>query len=33
MNEISNYIIMEYFRKNADQFDLDEEKSDSDSIL
>ena len=24
MNEISNYIIMEYFRKNADQFDLDE---------
>ena len=25
MNEISNYIIMEYFRKNADQFDLDEE--------
>lgn len=27
MNEISNYIIMEYFRKNADQFDLDEEKS------
>ena len=24
MNEISNYIIMEYFRKNVDQFDLDE---------
>ena len=24
MNEISNYIIMEYFRKNAYQFDLDE---------
>ena len=34
MNEISNYIIMEYFRKNADQFDLDEGGNpDSDSIL
>ncbi len=33
MNEISNYIIMEYFRKNADQFDLDQGRNpDSDSI-